>query len=235
MSAKLSVLLGFVTLGFILATSGRLASDEKIEHPFIEPADIKSETCLGCHAEKNQGKFVHTAVLSGCESCHTASSEEGKTTMTLVATGGDLCLMCHEIKEQPVMHGPYKQAQCLTCHDSHNSGFPAVARAEPNTLCMSCHGTNQPEVRINREARLVTVLGNQTLTFEEYAGAGKLRLDRTGTRGHPILGHPIVGRDPRNRRAEMNCLSCHLSHGSDEEKLLQKSASEIGLCGDCHQ
>jgi predicted CXXCH cytochrome family protein len=231
----MSLLCAFVAVSALLFVSRNLTGKQNVEHPFLEPGDIKSETCLGCHAEKNQGKFVHTAVLSGCESCHVASSEDEKTSMTLLAPAGELCLMCHEVKEQPVMHGPYKRAQCLTCHDPHNSGFAAVTRAEPNTLCMSCHGTNQPEVRIDREARLVTVLGNQSLTFEEYASAGKIPLDRTGTRGHPIMGHPIVGRDPRNREEPMNCLSCHLSHGSEAKKLVRESKSEIGLCGDCHQ
>lgn len=231
----MSVLLSCVFAVVLMFLNRTVSGEQSVEHPFLEPEDIKSETCLGCHAEKDQGKFVHTAVTSGCESCHSATSEDGKTVITLLAPAGELCLMCHEVKEQPVMHGPYKQAQCLTCHDPHTTSFAGVTRAEPNTLCMSCHGTNQPEVRINREARLVTVLGNQTLTFEEYGSARKIPLDRTGTRGHPIMGHPIVGRDPRNREEPLTCLSCHTSHGSEVKKLVRESKSEIGLCGDCHQ
>ena len=76
------------------------------EHPYIDPKAIKTETCIKCHPNKSQGKFVHTAVGQGCENCHTATSENNKTIITDVAVGGDLCAMCHEAAKASVQHAP---------------------------------------------------------------------------------------------------------------------------------
>lgn len=220
----------------ILCLSRTGSAEETTEHPFIEPQDIKSQTCLTCHPDKKEGKFVHSAVTSGCESCHQAASEKGKTTITLLATRGELCAMCHKAKNAPVLHGPYKNGQCLTCHDPHTSNFPRQARAEVNTLCLSCHGVDQPDVKINKDVQEVSILGGQTVTFADYRQARKVGLDRSGTRGHPIMGHPVAGRDPRRKDAMLTCLSCHTPHSSTIANLLPPdSKSDAGLCGECHQ
>jgi predicted CXXCH cytochrome family protein len=228
----------FCLLGFALLLSVDLpvAEGQTTEHPFIEPDAIKSETCLTCHPDKKEGKFVHSAVAMGCESCHQAASENGKTSLALVATGGELCAMCHEAKKDPVLHRPYRDGQCLICHDPHTGNFPRQARVETNVLCLSCHGVNRPDVKVNREVRTVSLLGNQTLSIEDYRLATKIGLDRSGTRGHPIMGHPIAGKDPRQKDATLSCLSCHTPHGSALPKLLPADVkSQIGLCGECHQ
>lgn len=205
----------------LLLVSGRLpAAAQTTEHPHIEPAAIKSETCLTCHPNKKEGKFVHTAVGMGCESCHQAASENGKTTITLVATGGELCARCHEAEKDPVLHGPYRAGQCLTCHEPHASNFPRQVRAATNLLCLSCHGVNQPDVKVNSEVKTVWLLGGQTLTLEDYRQAVEINLDRSGTRGHPIAGHPITGKDPRNKDATLSCLSCHTPHNSAQPNLM---------------
>ena len=83
----------FLVFAFPLVFRQQLRAQTVTEHPYIEPKDIKSETCLGCHPDKKEGKFVHSAVASGCETCHQATSEKEKeeTTVTLVAQGGKLC------------------------------------------------------------------------------------------------------------------------------------------------
>ena len=214
----------------------RVAAEQTTEHPFIEPDAIKSETCLTCHPDKREGKFVHSAVAMGCESCHQAASENGKTSMALVATGGELCAMCHKAKKDPVLHRPYRDGQCLICHDPHTSNFPRQARAETNVLCLSCHGVNRPDVKINREVKTVSLLGSQTLTFEDYRLATKIGLDRSGTSGHPIMGHPITGKDPRKKDARLSCLSCHTSHSSALPNLMPADVNpDAGSCGQSHQ
>jgi len=220
----------------LLIANLRVAAEQTTEHPFIEPDAIKSETCLTCHPDKREGKFVHSAVAMGCESCHQAAAENGKTSMALVARGGELCAMCHEAKKDPVLHRPYGDGQCLICHDPHTSNFPRQARAETNILCLSCHGVNRPDVKINREVRTVSLLGSQTLTIEDYRLATKLGLDRSGTRGHPIMGHPITGKDPRQKDARLSCLSCHTSHSSALPNLMPADVNpDAGICAQCHQ
>jgi predicted CXXCH cytochrome family protein len=117
----------------------QMHAEDTTEHPFIQASAIKSETCLTCHPNKKEGKFVHSAIAMGCEKCHRAISENGKTTITPVATGGELCAMCHDAKRAPVLHVPYREGQCLLCHEPHTSNFPRQVRAETNLLCLSCH------------------------------------------------------------------------------------------------
>jgi predicted CXXCH cytochrome family protein len=223
---------------FLLAASALVMSkatgvsgEDMIEHPFIERKDIKPETCLTCHPEKKGAKFLHTALEMGCTSCHRVDSENSKTTITLRATGGDLCAICHAAKKEAVLHGPYAAGQCLVCHDPHTGDYPAQTRAEINTLCLSCHGTDQSNVKANPETQLVMLLGNQIVSL-----APKLELDRGGTSGHPVKGHPLTGKDPRKKDGTLNCLSCHDPHSSALPNLMPAGVkSQSDLCAQCHK
>jgi predicted CXXCH cytochrome family protein len=216
--------------------SRQIAADEPITHPFIEQKDIKSETCLTCHPEKKEGKFVHSAVGMGCENCHQAKSEKTKTTIALVATGGALCAMCHEDSKDPVQHGPFKAGECLVCHDPHTGDYKAQTRAPVNTLCFSCHAENPSIVKVNTETKLATVLGNRLVSLEGYRQAPKLGLDPGGTSGHPVMGHPLTGKDPRSKDGILSCLSCHNPHSSALPKLMPAGLkSGLDLCAECHK
>jgi predicted CXXCH cytochrome family protein len=172
------------------------------EHPFIEKRDIKLETCLTCHPGKQDAKFVHTAVGRGCENCHQAASENYKTTITLLATGGDLCAMCHVAKKNPVLHGPYKAGQCLVCHDPHTGAYKAQLRAAVNILCLSCHGLGQPNVKVDPQTKSVVLLGEQKESLDEYARAPKIG------GGHPENNPPDRARGAVTaQEAAPNCLS----------------------------
>lgn len=225
-------------LGLPLIIQQNAAAQTVTEHPYIAPEEIKSETCLGCHPDKKEGKFVHTAIGSGCESCHQATSEKEKekTTITLMAQGGELCAMCHETEKDVVVHKPYQLGQCLVCHDPHTSNFSRQARAETNVLCLACHGVNQPNVNINQEAQTVSLFSARTVPLDEYRQAPKIPLDRTGMRGHPMMNHPVVGKNVPSKADSITCLSCHAHHCSPEENRIRPVAnSQIGICGTCHE
>jgi len=215
---------------------GKLYGQASSEHPLIDTKDIKSDTCLKCHSNKNTGKFVHSAVGMGCENCHLAATENNQTTITLVATGGDLCAMCHEAKKDPVVHAPVKAGQCLICHDPHTGEFKAMLRAQVNTVCLSCHGEGQSNVRINAQTKLVTLVGRQVISLDQYNQATKIGLDPSGSTGHPIMGHPLTGKDPRQKDALLNCVSCHNPHSSALPKLLPAEIKNgLDLCAQCHK
>jgi len=209
------------------------------EHPYVEASEINSDTCLKCHPDKKEGKFVHSAVNSGCEGCHQATSGNGKTSIALIATGRELCVTCHEAKADPVLHGPYKAGQCLVCHNPHASNFPRQTRAAVNTLCVSCHAAGQPDVKINADAKTVSLLGGRTFDLESYQKAPKIGAEHSqSNRNSPLVSHPVTGKDPRKPDAELSCISCHDPHGSQAAKLL-RSATESrnqaeNLCLSCH-
>ena len=194
------------------------------EHPYIVPEEIRTATCLGCHPDKKEGKFVHTAVTTGCETCHRATSENEseRTTILLMAQGGELCALCHEAKKDPVVHGPYKAGQCLVCHNPHSSDFPRQTRAATNTLCMSCHGTSRPDVKVNADAKTVSLLGGRTLDLAFFEKAPKISAGHCEKNKPRVVRRPAPVKEPPKTDAEPSCNSCHDPHAIKAEHLLRE-------------
>jgi predicted CXXCH cytochrome family protein len=227
---KVNLTLHLLLLAIFLLPPFQVCAEEPIEHPFIEPKDIKSQTCLTCHPEKKEGKFVHSAVGMGCENCHQAISEKNKTTITLVATGGALCAKCHETRKDPVLHGPYKNGQCLTCHDPHSSEFKAQTRAAGNSLCLECHAPKRGT------ADAVTLFSLQKISKADFEAIPKIKLDPTLRFGHPRATHPVAeAADPLHRGERMSCLSCHAPHASTLQNLLVSAKGGGDVCDACHR
>jgi predicted CXXCH cytochrome family protein len=225
-----NVTLHILQLAILVLLSPQVFAEEPVAHPFIEQKDIKSETCLTCHPEKKQGKFVHSAVGMGCENCHQATSEKNKTTITLVATGGDLCAMCHEASKDPVLHGPYKNGQCLICHDPHSSEFKAETRAAGNSLCLACHALKQAQ------GETVTLFDSQKISKADFEAIPKIELDPGLRFGHPWVTHPVAQvADPLHEGEKMSCLSCHTPHASAQENLIVSVKGAQNVCFACHQ
>jgi predicted CXXCH cytochrome family protein len=193
------------------------------EHPYVEPAKITSETCLGCHPGKAETKFVHTAVVAGCENCHRAASdqEKQKTAVTLVARGGELCRRCHETEKALVLHAPYETGECLLCHEAHGSEFPGNIRAEANTLCMACHVANHPAASVDNAHRTVTLLGAQAYSLEGYNNSPKIRADHPMASVGSVSGRRVTGKNPKKADASKRCVSCHEPHASQAAMLLR--------------
>jgi predicted CXXCH cytochrome family protein len=207
-----------------------VCAEEPIEHPYIEAKDIKPETCLTCHPEKKEGRFVHTAIGMGCENCHQVISEKNKTTITLSATGGNLCAKCHEAKKAPVLHGPYKNGQCLICHDPHSSDFKAQTRSAGNSLCLECH---IPKLAT---ADTVSLFSLQKISKADFEAIPKIELDPTLGFGHPCATHPVAQvADPLHVGGRMSCLSCHTPHASTLSNLLVLAKGGGDVCDVCHR
>lgn len=205
------------------------------EHPYIDPKQIKTETCIKCHPNKAQGKFVHTAVAQGCENCHTAASENNKTTITDVAVGGDLCAMCHEAAKATVQHAPYKNGQCLVCHDPHTGDFPKQTRAAVNQLCLTCHGPADERPQANGD-QLVVLFGGKVKLPEAYYQQVPILPLHDGV-GHPLQGHPVSTVIDPNTKAQvaMDCLSCHQPHAGNSPRMLVKDQKDdMAFCNTCH-
>src|SRR6185437_12279431 len=61
-------------------------------HPVPLDKNTDSAKCVECHADKAQGKFVHTAVSTGCTSCHEVRVNKDVTRVILItATPYKLC------------------------------------------------------------------------------------------------------------------------------------------------
>lgn len=204
-----------------------VCAEESVEHPFIEQKDIKTETCLTCHPQKKEGRFVHTAVEMGCENCHHIITEKNRTTITLFATGGDLCARCHEAQKGTVLHGPYRNGQCLICHDPHSSDFKAQTRSAGNSLCLACHAP--------RRADTVSIFNLQKISKADLDKVPKIELDTSLRFGHPCPTHPVAGVISLLEGEEMSCLSCHAPHASTLPSLIVLAKGGGIVCNACHQ
>jgi predicted CXXCH cytochrome family protein len=205
------------------------------EHPYIDPKDIKSETCIKCHPNKSQGKFVHTAVGMGCDSCHTAASDKNKTTITDVATGGDLCAMCHEASKAPVQHGPFKAGLCVVCHDPHTGNYAKQVRAPVNALCLECHGPDATPKKSGSD-HLVAMFDGQVRLPETYFAQVPILPLKNGL-GHPMEKHPVADTvNPKTKAVfAMNCLTCHQQHAGNVRAMLVKDQkNDMNFCNTCH-
>lgn len=213
------------------ADSSDQSYPETSDHPYLETKDRKSETCLRCHPTKNQGKFVHTAVGMGCENCHQAASADDKTTITLRATGGDLCSKCHEINKDPIVHGPYKAGQCLICHDPHTGAYLAQTRAAGHALCLGCHMLNQPDVRVNAETKTVSLLDGRAYDLATWDSAPKITAAHFENKLPRRASATIANKESGKPNAGSDCLTCHDPHSSQAKYLLRKAAEAGGGAG----
>jgi len=221
---------GVTFSAFCLLSSIAVSAQEQLEHPYIEPRDIKPETCLTCHPEKKQGRFVHAAVKMGCANCHRIVSDQNKTTIDLIASLPNLCERCHEVSQDPVLHAPYRNGQCLICHDPHASEFKAQTRAEVNSLCLRCHAPK------SNAGSSVNLFGLQSVSKAELEAAPKIDLDPSLRFGHPRPAHPVAEvADPLHAGEKISCLSCHAPHASELPHLLVSANDGESICDACHR
>lgn len=78
----------------------------------------------------------HTPVLEGrCAECHAGLRRE------IANAEAATCRSCHRKLAVvfPYVHGPVAAGKCLVCHEPHGSSRPALASADPKSLCTRCH------------------------------------------------------------------------------------------------
>jgi predicted CXXCH cytochrome family protein len=94
-----------------------------VEHPGVLP---KGAICSSCHADKTEGKSVHSAMALPCTVCHLIETKGDMTRLNLFVPKGTICFACHERSVPLPRHSPGAKAQCVECHDSHSSSRPAL-------------------------------------------------------------------------------------------------------------
>ncbi len=109
------------------------------------------ESCVNCHivhgggVEKMLAKNQHKPFKEGkCDECH--KSIEESLVLSEKAESGELCLRCHkdigldENKEPyATLHKPFKDRQCIKCHETHASTAPKLQRKSGFAFCYMCH------------------------------------------------------------------------------------------------
>ena len=95
------------------------------EHPVPLDKNVDSAKCLECHEDKSKGKAVHSAIATGCLSCHEVRVNKDITRVKLItSTPQALCLSCHAEKDAATIKGPVHPPavrDCIKCHDPHRA------------------------------------------------------------------------------------------------------------------
>jgi len=223
-------------------------------HPVPLDKYTDAAKCLECHEDKTKGKSVHSAMATGCLSCHEIRVNKDVTRVKLItATPAALCLTCHDDKKAAGIKGtvhPPAVRDCLSCHDPHvsdnkNQLLKPMSGTEKENLCLSCHqtGLNVPE-KGSRHAALD--MGCDTCHVTHKTGAeptmdNKFHL----TKAAPALCldcHDAKDADLQKAHqgqpfATSNCVECHDPHQSASPKLMVKfmhAPFEAGSCDTCH-
>ena len=98
-----------------------------VEHPGILHKDAN---CLSCHADKVNGRSVHSAMAAACTVCHLMETRGDMTTTELAMPKKQICFSCHEESSELLKHSPAAKGQCLDCHAAHSSSRPMLLRAD---------------------------------------------------------------------------------------------------------
>ncbi len=231
----------FVAAGSLPAqTSTGKSATQPAAHPVPLQEKTPAATCLECHGDLQKGKFVHTAMSMGCTTCHAISTKGDGTHVTLVSPANQLCESCHSLSTDKVLHGPYREGLCVTCHSPHSSDFPAHLWASAQDTCLGCHANAR--LKVNQKAKFVTTPWGKTLTLAEMKGWQFINLNKTLTANHPVEGHPVSGPNRKPRLPPVSCLSCHKAHASTYHNLLtagapkdMKLCATCGVCEQCHE
>jgi predicted CXXCH cytochrome family protein len=226
-------LIFFVTIALLISRAAAAV------HPVPLDKNVDAAKCLECHEDKAKGKFVHSAIATGCLSCHEVRVNKDITRIKLItSTPQALCITCHADKDAAVLKGtvhPPAVRDCIKCHDPHSSDnrnqLLKVASGEKGkNLCLDCHtqGLNAPE-KGSRHAALD--MGCDTCHVTHKVGEkGKQEFDNHLTKAvpalcidcHDVKEAAIIKAHQGQPFATATCTQCHDPHQSTQPKLLQK-------------
>jgi predicted CXXCH cytochrome family protein len=240
-------------LGLVLIASAHWLG--AATHPVPLDKNTDSAKCIECHEDKAKGKFVHSAIATGCTSCHEIRVNKDVTRVKLITTTTQaLCLTCHADKNAADLKGtihPPAVRDCVKCHDPHQSDnkyqlLKPTSGDKDQNLCLSCHsqGLNVPE-KGSRHAALD--LGCETCHVTHKVGErGKQEFDYHLTKTTPALCidcHDVkdailIKAHQGQPFATANCVQCHNPHQSASPKLMQAFLHPpfaMNTCDVCHQ
>ena len=224
-------------------------------HPVPLEKNTDSAKCIECHQDKAKGKFVHSAIPTGCTSCHEIRVSKDVTRVKLTTTTPQaLCLTCHSGMNAADLKGkvhPPAVRDCLKCHDPHVSDnkyqlLKPTSGGKGENLCLNCHtqGLNVPATG-SRHAALD--MGCETCHVTHKVGeSGKQEFDYHLTKATPALcidchdakDAALVKAHQGQPFGTANCVQCHNPHQSAQPKLMQKFTHPPfagNQCDTCHQ
>lgn len=210
--------------------------------------------CTLCHNPHGSSKAailydnVHMPVENRmCDQCHMEPSSP--TPLALKQPGYELCRSCHydmvnEALNKDRLHWPMLgERGCVNCHSPHAASQNKLLWKPTGELCGSCHADTIARLAESPVKHVPVAEGNCTACHSPHSSDGEFILSRPSVidvcagchdwqshTSHPI-GEDFT--DPRNRNLSVMCLSCHRSHGTENEHMLHFGAVS-DMCVQCH-
>lgn len=229
-------------------------SDNKSQ--LLKPAsgDAGANLCLSCHKEGMdvpKGGSRHAALDMGCDTCHNVHKVGDPTKREfryhLTKDAPALCVDCHDVKDESLIKAhdgqPFATADCLSCHDPHQSKSPKLMQAFAHVpfqggkdSCSTCHqAPKDGKVAFTQPSSKELCLSCHADKAEQIE---KARVQHPGAMGDCIDCHnPHAGKSPGFLKPDpVNaCLNCHSEQAEQGKKAhLHQPAFEQG-CATCHE
>ncbi len=230
------------------------SSDNK--NQLLKPAEgdnKDSNLCLTCHAigtNVPKGGSRHAALDMGCSTCHVThkTGEPGKVEFDyhLTKSTPQLCFDCHDAKDEGLQKAhnnqPFDKADCLSCHDPHQSKSPKLIQAFSHApfgdkdSCSTCHrpAENGKVVLTEKDSKTLCL----TCHDEKAKQIEAAKVQHPGAQGDCTDCHsPHAGRAqgfPKPDAVNV-CLACHTEQAELHKKAhLHEPAFRQG-CATCHE
>jgi len=214
----------------------------------------KENLCLSCHnkgVDVPQGGSRHAALDMGCETCHithkTSDKGDRESRYHLTKNAPALCVDCHDTKDASLakahQNQPFEKADCLTCHDPHQSRSPKLMQAFVHapleggkSSCESCHqAAKDGKVVLTQASAKALCL---TCHSDKAEQIEKAKVQHPGAAGDCTDCHsPHAGKSPGFLKPDpvSACTNCHTDQAElHKKRVLHQPAFEQG-CATCHE
>ena len=199
------------------------------KYHLVKPPDgtTKAENlCLTCHdigVNIPKGGSRHPALDMGCETCHVIHKSGDPTKREfayhLTKDAPALCLGCHDANDASLgkahRNQPFANADCLQCHDPHQSAKPMLAQKflHPPYAALSCAICHVPPKD------------------------GKVVLTMPDVKSLCVMCHGDQAKEIQTAKvqhpgAQGDCTVCHNPHAGTSPAFLQPNPVEVCLA--CH-
>ena len=215
---------------------------------------VGESDCTSCHdphGSSNRGILwasVHSPLSRRmCSQCHPDAT--APNALEAKRPGADLCRGCHndlfnETFSKNRIHWPVvDQRACGNCHRPHASKVASLLSAPEGELCGNCHQDTVRRQASSLDKHEPIADGQCAACHAPHASNTTFLLASSNTTElcgichdwenhstHP-MGEKVF--DQRNRNLVVDCLSCHRTHGTQNEKLTHFEPDR-DLCTQCH-
>ncbi len=184
--------------------------------------------------------FHNSTLEQSCTTCH-----EGLPSSDSGATMTADCNVCHkEAISGAHLHSPVESKDCSSCHSwSVEKKSVVLENGVPET-CFACHDDKK---NVIDTAAVQHPVVSECATCHSPHGTELVRMLKKPVYqlctscheeqkiNHPVGRHPLRFAKSPDGTEEISCITCHMPHGSQNQKLLKVGGNDTTqICGACH-